>query len=72
MKVFSKVGLAIFCAGILTLIGYGLYKLLAILIRSSSFPLIVRLGIIGVILGLALILASLIAERIRSSEEEEE
>lgn len=61
MKPLNILGLTIFSAGILVLIGFGLYKFF----EDSTVPVIVRWGIIAVILGVIIILISLIRERIK-------
>lgn len=61
MKPLNILGLTIFFAGVLVLIGFGLYKFF----EDSTVPVIVRYGIIAVILGIIIILISLIRERIK-------
>ena len=61
MKPLNILGLTIFFAGVLTLIGFGLYKFF----EDSTVPVIVRYGIIAIILGVIIILMSLIRERIK-------
>lgn len=71
MKPFNILGLTILSAGILVLAGFGLYKLSEALLKDSSIPAIVRWGIVGVVLGIAIILVSLIVERIKDHTEED-
>jgi len=61
MKPLNILGLTIFFAGVLVLIGFSLYKFF----EDSTIPAIVRYGIIAVILGVIIILISLIKERIK-------
>ena len=61
MKPLNILGLTIFFAGVLVLIGFSLYKFF----EDSTIPAIVRYGIIAVILGVIIILISLIRERIK-------
>jgi len=61
MKPLNIFGLIVFSAGVLILIGFGLYKFF----EDSTVPIIVRWGIIAVILGIVIILISLIVERIK-------
>jgi len=61
MKPLNILGLTIFSAGVLVLIGFGLYKFF----EDSTVPVIVRWGIIAVISGIVIILISLIRERIK-------
>ena len=64
MKFLNILGLIIFSAGTLTLIGFGLYEFF----KDSTVPPIVRWGIIGIILGVIIILISLIKERLKEKE----
>ena len=61
MKSLNILGLTIFFAGLLVLIGFGLYKFF----EDSTIPTIVRWGIIAIILGVIIILISLIKERLK-------
>ncbi len=61
MKQLNILGLTIFSVGILTLIGFGLYKFF----EDSTIPTMVRWGTIAVILGVIIILISLIKERLK-------
>lgn len=61
MKPLNILGLIIFSAGVLALIGFGLYEFF----EDSTIPTIVRWGIIAVILGVIIILISLIKERLK-------
>lgn len=61
MKPLNILGLTIFFAGTLVLLGFGLYKFF----EDSTIPAVVRWGIVTVILGVIIILISLIRERIR-------
>lgn len=54
-------GLVLVIAGMLILIGYSLWIFLTI----ENVPLIVRIGIVGILLGIAVILTVLIIERLR-------
>ncbi len=59
----KKLGLAILGISLLILIGTGLYKFFTSILRDASIPVIVRIGITGIILGLIILLVSLIKER---------
>lgn len=61
MKPLNILGLIIFFAGILALAGFGLYKFF----EDTTIPVVVRLGIIAIILGIIIILISLIRERLK-------
>ena len=60
MKPLNILGLTIFFGGLLTIVGYGLFKFF----EDTTIPVVVRLGIIAIILGIIIILISLIRERI--------
>ena len=64
MKFLNILGLIIFSAGTLALVGFGLYEFF----KDSTVPPIVRWGIIGIILGVIIILISLIKERLKEKE----
>ena len=61
MKPLNILGLTIFFAGSLAIVGFGLYKFF----EDSTIPAVVRWGIIAVILGVIIILISLIKERLK-------
>jgi hypothetical protein len=54
-------GLVLVIAGMLILIGYSLWVFLTI----ENVPLVVRIGIVGILLGIAVILTVLVIERLR-------
>jgi hypothetical protein len=56
---FKKLGLSILMLGVLLLIGTGLYKFF----QEVNIPLVIKLGLTGVILGILILLISLIIER---------
>ena len=61
MKPLNILGLTIFFAGLLAIAGFGLYKFF----EDSTIPIVVRLGIVAVILGVIIILISLIKEKLK-------
>ncbi|MCD4762374.1 hypothetical protein K8R32_05475 [bacterium] len=61
MKPLNILGLTFFFAGLLTLAGFGLYKFF----EDTTIPVVVRLGLIAIILGIIIILISLIKERLK-------
>ena len=61
MKPLNILGLIIFFAGLLALVGFSLYKFF----EDSTIPVVVRWGIIAIILGVIIILVSLIKERLK-------
>ena len=64
MKTLNILGLIIFSAGALTLIGLGFYKFF----EDSTVPPIIRWGTIAIILGVIIILVSLIKERLKEKD----
>lgn len=64
MKPLNILGLTIFFVGSLTLIGFGLYQFF----KDLTIPVVVRLGIIAIILGIIIILISLIKERLKEKD----
>ena len=70
MKPLNTIGLTIFSLGALVLIGYGLYELVAALWQDTDIPIIIKLGIVGVILGVLILLIALVSERIKDNKKE--
>ena len=64
MKILRNLGLLLFCSGLVSIIGFGLYKFF----EDSSVPLIIRWGIIGLILGAIIMIIALIIERIKDTK----
>ena len=64
MKFLNILGLTLFSLGFVTLNGFGLYKFF----QDQTIPAIVRYGIIAIILGVIIILASLIKERLKEKK----
>jgi len=65
MKPLNILGLIIFSAGALALIGFGLYEFF----EDTTVPLIIRWGIICLILGTIIMLISLIIERLKDKRD---
>ena len=61
MKPLNILGLTIFFAGSLAIVGFGLYEFF----EDSTIPIVVRLGIVAIILGVIIILISLAKERLK-------
>ncbi|QTL97588.1 hypothetical protein GM661_06120 [Iocasia frigidifontis] len=66
----KKIGQVILGLSIFLLIGTGLYYSLSSIFQDSSMPVVVRVGIIGVILGLIILLYSLIKERMEDLKDD--
>jgi len=64
MKSLNILGLTFFFAGSSVMVGFGLYKFF----EDSTIPVLVRLGIIAIILGIIIILISLIKERLKEKD----
>lgn len=58
-------GLVFFVGGIIILVGYGTFKLTI----ASKAPLPIMIGILGIIVGAAILLISLIKERVKEGDE---
>jgi hypothetical protein len=71
MKPLNILGLAIFSAGVLALAGFGLYEFIGPFLIDAEIPLVVKIGIIGTASGVIIILTSLVLERARDKEKEE-
>ena len=67
MKPLNILGLTILSAGVLILVGFGLYKFF----EDTEIPQPVRWGIIAIILGVIIILISLIKERLKDRKKEQ-
>ena len=66
MRPLTILGLIIFSVGGLFLIGFGLYKFF----EDTTVPLIIKGGITALILGAAVMLISLIIERVKDQKKE--
>jgi len=64
MKFLNILGLTLFFLGFVALNGFGLYRFF----QDPTIPVIVRYGIIAIILGVIIILASLIKERLKEKK----
>ena len=65
-----RLGLTILGISILLLLGTGLYYFLTAFFSDASVPMIVRVSLSGVILGVIILLISLIKERIGDKEDD--
>jgi len=70
MKQLNKIGLILMAGGVLLLAGFALYKIIEDTLYQANIPLVVILGVIGVVLGIIIIFISLIAERVKDKKEE--
>lgn len=68
MRLLNIIGLIIFSIGALALIGFGFFQFIGEFLIETKIPLIVRLGVIGLILGTTTILISLILERLKDEK----
>jgi len=67
MRFIRIFGLSLFVGGILLFAGFGFYKFF----EAKDVPLVIRIGSVGIILGIVLILVSLIKERIKESSKDQ-
>jgi len=51
-------------------VGTGLYYLLSTIFQDASVPVVIRIGITGVVLGLIILLISLIKERMEDAKDD--
>ncbi|MFW6035852.1 MAG: hypothetical protein ACOCRZ_06315 [Halothermotrichaceae bacterium] len=65
----KKIGFTVFVISFLLLIGYGVYHFLAEFF-SSPMPVVIRIGITGIILGLVILIIGLIKERMEDIKNE--
>jgi len=68
MKSLRLLGLTLFAAGGLALIGFWLYTVIGSLFGSGQVPAIIQWGVVGIILGVAVMIISLIVERVRDTK----
>jgi|ETNmetMinimDraft_2_1059921.scaffolds.fasta_scaffold481288_1 hypothetical protein len=66
MKPLNIIGLAVFTVGTLLLIGFGIYEIIEDI--NTNIPIVIILGVAGVILGVIIMLISLIIERVKDNE----
>ncbi|NQU83118.1 MAG: hypothetical protein HQ536_00240 [Parcubacteria group bacterium] len=64
MKLLNIIGLTIFSIGAFVLIGFGCYSFF----QETEIPLVVKIGITTITLGIIVILISLIRERINEKD----
>ena len=64
MKTLEILGAALFVIGILTSMGYGLYVMFA----ASELPLFIKIGVILAIIGAAIILISVVRDRMKEKD----
>jgi hypothetical protein len=66
----KNLGLTIFWVSVAALFGYGIFELISSFFLKSDEPLMIKLGITGLILGILLMLISLVFERISDKKSE--
>jgi hypothetical protein len=60
-----NIGLGLFLGGLLILLGYGAAKILA----ASETPVIIRLGVLGILTGAVILIATLVKEQYNESDD---
>jgi hypothetical protein len=70
MKLLNKIGLIIFAASAAILTGYGVFELINSFFLGSDEPLLIRIGVTGLVFGVLLILIALVLERIKDKKSE--
>jgi len=66
-----KVGAVLLVLGAGALVGYVLYTVLRLLYTSENVPLVVQVAVPAVLLGLVLVVAAVIRDRIRARRRED-
>jgi len=70
MKSLKTLGLILFAVSAIGMVGYGVFQLAIELFNDTSTPLILKLGILGMVIGVFVILIALIVERLRDKSTE--
>lgn len=70
MKRLKYIGLSLFSVGILLVIGYGLFDFFKEIWMDPDFPLLIRIGLPLIILGLLVLISALMIERLTDSKKE--
>ncbi len=60
----KKSGLTILVIAIIILLGYGLFNLFSVIIDDPGLPIIIKIGLLALILGLILTFLAVLKERI--------
>ncbi len=63
-RIERAVGMILLSLGAILLLAYGVYMLISDFLRDPSVPIVVRLGVVGVVLGLIVLLVSVVKERL--------
>lgn len=71
MKHLKQFGLGLLILSALALVGYGAFQALRELLWSAEVPLVVKVGVTGVIIGFILTITALIIERIKDKKKED-
>lgn len=66
LPALRDIGLFFFLGGLLILLAYGAGKILA----ADETPAIIRLGILGILIGFVILIATLVKEQYNESDEE--
>ena len=72
MNTLKKIGLWVLGLSLATLTAYGLFALLRDIWLEPDIPPVLRLAIIGFVVGLLVVLAALVVERIKDANQEKE
>ena len=66
----QTMGLGLLLLGLVGLLGYGVYAVLAVVFADAEVPFFIRLSLSAVIVGFVVLMASVIRDRIRESRTE--
>ena len=67
----NKAGIVVLLAGIVGLIAYGVYGLVVAMYGESGVPIVIKIAVPAVVVGLALVLIGTIRDRIRDRRGED-
>ena len=71
MKFAIRIGGILVVAGLLALIGYGLFEFAKALFGSGSVPVVVQAAVAAIVVGFLLLIAAVVIEQVRGGGREE-
>ncbi len=70
MKLIEKAGVVLIVAGVAALVGYGMYGALTAIVGDEEVPLLIRVALPAAAVGLVLVVAALVVDRLRRRKAE--
>lgn len=61
---FKKLGLTLLVIAVIILLGYGLFNLFSVIMGDPGLPLIIKIGLLALIIGLIITFLAILKERI--------